>query len=92
VHGDLPVRIIWVLEGEEEIGSPHLHQFLMDHSEELKGDGCIWEFGGHTWEHVPNLTLGLKGMLSVELVATGANRDLHHGPIKARAEPVSRCA
>jgi acetylornithine deacetylase/succinyl-diaminopimelate desuccinylase-like protein len=90
VHGELPVRIVWVLEGEEEIGSPHLHNFLMEHREELKGDGCIWEFGGHTWEHVPNLTLGLKGMLAVELVATGANRDLHSGLAAAVPSPVWR--
>jgi len=90
VHGELPVRIIWVLEGEEEIGSPHLHEFLMEHRDELKGEGCIWEFGGHTWEHVPNLTLGLKGMLSVELVATGANRDLHSGLAAAVPSPVWR--
>jgi acetylornithine deacetylase/succinyl-diaminopimelate desuccinylase-like protein len=90
VHGDLPVRIVWVLEGEEEVGSPHLHDFLMEHRDELKGEGCIWEFGGHTWEHVPNLTLGLKGMLSVELTATGANRDLHSGLAAGVPSPVWR--
>jgi acetylornithine deacetylase/succinyl-diaminopimelate desuccinylase-like protein len=90
VHGDLPVRIVWVLEGEEEIGSPHLHDFLLEHRDELKGEGCIWEFGGYGWDHVPNLTLGLKGMLSVELVATAAKRDVHSGLAAYVPSPVWR--
>jgi acetylornithine deacetylase/succinyl-diaminopimelate desuccinylase-like protein len=90
VHVELPVRIVWVLEGEEEIGSPHLHKFLEAHRAELQGEGCIWEFGGYTWDHIPNLTLGLKGMLSVELVATAANRDLHSGLAAYVPSPVWR--
>jgi acetylornithine deacetylase/succinyl-diaminopimelate desuccinylase-like protein len=90
VHGELPVRIVWVLEGEEEIGSPHLHTFLEAHRDELKGEGCIWEFGGYGWNHEPNLTIGLKGMLSVELVATAANRDLHSGLAAYVPSPVWR--
>jgi len=90
VQGNLPVRIVWVLEGEEEIGSPHLHTFLDEHRDGLKGEGVIWEFGGYSWDHVPNLTLGLKGMLSVELVATAANRDLHSGLAAYVPSPVWR--
>src|SRR6478672_2550443 len=66
VQGSLPVRVVWLLEGEEEIGSPHLDKFIAEHIEELKADGCIWEFGNYTWDGTPNLYLGLKGMLSVE--------------------------
>jgi acetylornithine deacetylase/succinyl-diaminopimelate desuccinylase-like protein len=88
VHGDLPIRVVWVLEGEEEIGSPHLDPFILAHRDELKADGCIWEFGGYTWEGQPNVTLGLKGMLSVELVATTANRDLHSGNASHVPSPV----
>lgn len=90
VRGDLPVRIVWLLEGEEEIGSPHLDTFISDHRDELSADGCIWEFGNYTWEGVPNVSLGLKGMLSVELVARGANRDLHSAMAAYVVSPVWR--
>ncbi len=90
VRGELPVQVVWVLEGEEEIGSPHLDKFILAHRDELKADGCIWEFGGYTWDGVPNVTLGLKGMLSVELVARGANRDIHSGNAAYVPNPVWR--
>jgi acetylornithine deacetylase/succinyl-diaminopimelate desuccinylase-like protein len=90
VRGDLPVRIIWLLEGEEEIGSPHLDAFINSHKDELQADGCIWEFGGYTWDGIPNITLGLKGMLSVELIARGANRDLHSAMAAFVVSPVWR--
>ena len=90
VHGELPIQVVWLLEGEEEIGSPHLDSFIAAHRDELRADGCIWEFGGYTWEGVPNVTLGLKGMLSVELVATGANRDIHSGNAAYVPSPVWR--
>ncbi|MEO8286386.1 MAG: M20/M25/M40 family metallo-hydrolase [Chloroflexota bacterium] len=90
VNGELPVRIVWILEGEEEIGSPHLDAFLAANREQLQGEGCIWEFGGYGWDHVPSLILGLKGMLSVELIATAANRDLHSGLAAYVPSPVWR--
>lgn len=90
VRGSLPVRVIWLLEGEEEIGSPHLDSFIQAHADDLKADGCIWEFGGYTWDEVPNITLGLKGMLSVELTARGANRDLHSALAAYVPSPVWR--
>ncbi|MEO5952158.1 MAG: M20/M25/M40 family metallo-hydrolase [Chloroflexia bacterium] len=88
VNGELPIQVIWLLEGEEEIGSPHLDQFILSHTDELRADGCVWEFGGYSWDGQPNVTLGLKGMLSVELVATGANRDLHSGTAAYVPSPV----
>lgn len=90
VTGALPVRVIWLLEGEEEIGSPHLDRFIGEHKDDLKANGCIWEFGGYTWDGIPNITLGLKGMLSVELVAHGANRDLHSAMASFVTSPVWR--
>ncbi|MDQ3704237.1 MAG: M20/M25/M40 family metallo-hydrolase [Chloroflexota bacterium] len=79
VQGELPVRVVWVLEGEEEIGSPNLEKFVLEHGEELRADGCIWEFGTHTWDGQPVVHLGLKGMLSIELTARNGKRDLHSG-------------
>ncbi len=90
ITGDLPVRVVWIIEGEEEIGSPHLDGFLIEHRGELQAVGCVWEFGSHTWEGVPNLILGLKGMLSVELEARAAGRDLHSGLAAYVPSPVWR--
>lgn len=90
VRGSLPVRILWLLEGEEEIGSPHLDPFIAEHRDRLQADGCIWEFGNYTWEGVPNVYLGLKGMLSVELIARGAVRDLHSANAAIVNSPVWR--
>ncbi len=90
VTGELPVRIVWLIEGEEEIGSPNLDAFIAGHKDELRADGCIWEFGSHTYGGTPNIYLGLKGMLSVELVARGANRDLHSATAAYVPSPVWR--
>lgn len=90
VHGELPVRIVWLLEGEEEIGSPNLEKFVLEHRDDLAAVGCIWEFGTHTWEGTPVIHLGLKGMLSIELSAKGANRDLHSGSAAYVESPVWR--
>jgi acetylornithine deacetylase/succinyl-diaminopimelate desuccinylase-like protein len=76
-HGRLPIKVKWIIEGEEEIGSPSLDAFLLDYHERLTADGCLWEFGTFTWEGAPVITLGMKGMLTVELSVPGPNRDLH---------------
>lgn len=90
VNGSLPVRVVWLLEGEEEIGSPHLDEIIAAHRGELRADGCIWEFGNYTWDGTPNVYLGLKGMLSVELTARSANRDLHSANAAFVPSPVWR--
>jgi acetylornithine deacetylase/succinyl-diaminopimelate desuccinylase-like protein len=90
VHGDLPVRIVWLLEGEEEIGSPNLEAFMREHRDDLRADGCIWEFGGYTWDGAPKIYLGLKGMLTVDLIARGPSRDIHSGNAAYVQSPVWR--
>jgi acetylornithine deacetylase/succinyl-diaminopimelate desuccinylase-like protein len=90
VRGNLPIRVLWLLEGEEEIGSPNLDKFISENKDKLRADGCIWEFGGYTWEGIPNVTLGLKGMLSIEMTARGANRDLHSANAAIVVSPVWR--
>jgi acetylornithine deacetylase/succinyl-diaminopimelate desuccinylase-like protein len=90
VHGSLPVRVIWLLEGEEELGSPNLDRFIQEHGAEFQADGCIWEFGGYTNDGAPNITLGLKGMLSIELIARTAARDLHSANAAFVPSPVWR--
>jgi acetylornithine deacetylase/succinyl-diaminopimelate desuccinylase-like protein len=77
VRGDLPLNLRFVIEGEEEIGSPNLANFTADHPELCAADACIWEFGGRALSGQPQIHLGLKGMCYVELHAHGASSDLH---------------
>jgi acetylornithine deacetylase/succinyl-diaminopimelate desuccinylase-like protein len=74
----LPVNIVWVIEGEEEIGSPYLDQFVAPQADLLRGAyGCVWEGGGKNARDRYEIALGCKGLLYVELRARGAARDLH---------------
>ncbi|ANE42452.1 M20/M25/M40 family metallo-hydrolase [Deinococcus puniceus] len=75
--GQLPLRIRWLLEGEEEVGSPSLDAFVEAHADELRADGCWWEFGSITPEGRPVASLGLKGVMCVELRCRVADSDLH---------------
>jgi len=77
VHGELPLNVKFIVEGEEEIGSPHLGEFAERHPELVRADGYIWEFGDRDFKERPQVYLGLKGILYVELQARGAARELH---------------
>ena len=78
-HGELPCGIIFVVEGEEETSSPHLGQFLREHQAELKAQAGIWEAGGLDSEGQAVVTLGLRGVLGVELAVKVMDRDAHSG-------------
>ncbi len=75
--GELPVRIRWCLEGAEEIGSPGFHDFVWKNADRLRADACIWEGGGVNWDGRPLITLGVKGLLYVELECVAASTDSH---------------
>jgi acetylornithine deacetylase/succinyl-diaminopimelate desuccinylase-like protein len=75
--GDVPVNIKFFVEGEEEIGSPNLEPIVKAYRHVLAADAAIWEFGGTDRQGRPHLYLGLKGVLSVELRAKGARKDVH---------------
>ena len=77
VTGNVPVNIKFFVEGEEEIGSPNLEPVIREYRDLFSADAAIWEFGGTDRRGRPNLYLGLKGVLSVELKATDASRDVH---------------
>jgi len=77
--GDLPCNIKFVIEGEEETASVHLHQFILEHKELLAADACIWEFGGVNEEDVPIQYLGLRGICYVELSVESLSTDVHSG-------------
>lgn len=76
-EGELPCGVRFVIEGEEEIGSPNLAAFVAAQRERLAADACIWETGGVNWRDQPTVHLGVKGILYVELLARAAARDVH---------------
>ena len=76
--GALPLKIKFVVEGEEEIGSIHLPQFVKENHALIEGvDGCLWEAGYKDVNDRPVISCGVKGIVYVELHARGAKRDLH---------------
>lgn len=76
-RGELPERVKFIIEGEEEIGSPHLDAFAQANQELVRADACIWEAGYTDPQGRPEIYLGVKGILYVEFVDRQANTDLH---------------
>lgn len=76
-QGDLPVRIRWVVEGEEEIGSVNLRPWVQAHADKLKVDGVLWEGGGYDEAGCPTFGLGGKGIAYFDLHCQGPSQDLH---------------
>ncbi|MFQ6012654.1 MAG: M20/M25/M40 family metallo-hydrolase [Thermoplasmata archaeon] len=75
--GDLPVRLRFMVEGEEEMSSPHLGAFWKRHQSLFEADGATIEGSGHTADGVPTMQLGSKGILYVELTVRKAAVDQH---------------
>ncbi|MDQ0393526.1 MULTISPECIES: M20/M25/M40 family metallo-hydrolase [Xanthobacteraceae] len=73
----LPYRVVWILEGEEEVGSPSLSGFLASRFPDLKSDLCWWEYGEIDTTGRPVILLGFKGLLAVELSCRTSAADLH---------------
>jgi acetylornithine deacetylase/succinyl-diaminopimelate desuccinylase-like protein len=78
-NGDLPCNIKFLVEGEEEIGSVHLPEFVREHKERLAADACIWEFGEVDFREVPMQYTGMRGICYVELSVETAGIDVHSG-------------
>jgi acetylornithine deacetylase/succinyl-diaminopimelate desuccinylase-like protein len=75
--GKLPVKVKFIVEGEEEIGSPSLQAFVRANRDLLACDGCIWEGAGRDQQDRSVLCLGLKGVVHLELRLKEAKVDLH---------------
>ncbi|HVB72189.1 MAG TPA: M20/M25/M40 family metallo-hydrolase [Ktedonobacteraceae bacterium] len=78
-NGTLPCNIKVLLEGEEEVGSPHMPEFMRAHRDELQADLVIVSDGPVHENGQSTISLGVRGVLDIELRARGANRDLHSG-------------
>ena len=75
--GDVPCNIKFVVEGEEEIGSPYIDQYLKKYRDKFACDAVIWEFGYVDAKNRPIISLGMKGLLFVELFLKESIRDAH---------------
>jgi len=79
VTGGLPVRVKFLVEGEEEISSPSLEPFIEANRDLLAADAWVWEFGGVDHAGRPQVVLGLRGILYVEFRVRTLARDAHSG-------------
>jgi acetylornithine deacetylase/succinyl-diaminopimelate desuccinylase-like protein len=78
-NGELPITIKWIVEGEEEIGSPHFEALTKQFGDLLKADGTLWEGGGFNEKDQAELAIGFRGMLYVEYSVELMKSDAHSG-------------
>jgi acetylornithine deacetylase/succinyl-diaminopimelate desuccinylase-like protein len=79
LHGELPIRVKVILEGDEETGSVPLPKFIEANRARLKADLCCYSDGPMFPNDQPVLLMGVRGNLGLEFVAKGAKRNLHSG-------------
>ncbi|MDF9800624.1 acetylornithine deacetylase/succinyl-diaminopimelate desuccinylase-like protein [Catalinimonas alkaloidigena] len=77
--GQLPCNVKFMLEGEEEVGSDHLPDFVKSNKEKLKADVILISDTDIIDNDNPSITVGLRGMSYMQVEVTGPNRDLHSG-------------
>jgi acetylornithine deacetylase/succinyl-diaminopimelate desuccinylase-like protein len=97
-RGTLPVNVVFLIEGEEEIGSEHLPAFLTEHRERLACDAVLISDTTMFAPGLPSITMGLRGLAYMEIRVRGAQGDLHSGmyggavanPANALAEIIAK--
>jgi acetylornithine deacetylase/succinyl-diaminopimelate desuccinylase-like protein len=77
--GSLPTNIKFIIEGEEEIGSPNLGKFVATHKDLLKADVILISDTAMISLETPSIDIGVRGLSYIEVEVTAANRDLHSG-------------
>jgi len=75
----LPCNVKFMVEGEEEVGSPSLGKFCEQNKELLKADVILVSDTGMIAPDIPSITTGLRGLAYMEVEVTGPNKDLHSG-------------
>lgn len=96
--GSLPVNIKLLIEGEEEIGSEHLDQFVKDNKELLKADLVLISDSSMFAKGVPSICYSLRGLAYMQIDLVGPTKDLHsgsfggtvHNPIQALSEIIAQ--
>ena len=97
--GELPCNIKFIIEGEEEIGSPSLGDFVSSHKELLKADVILISDTSMISLETPSIEIGVRGLAYIQVELTGPNRDLHSGvyggaianPITMLAKMIASC-
>lgn len=77
--GSLPCNVKFMLEGEEEVGSPNLYKWCEDNRELVKADIILVSDTSLIAWDVPSITTGLRGLAYMQVEVTGPNKDLHSG-------------
>ena len=78
-HGEVPVTLRFLIEGEEEVGSKTFEKIAHKHAEQLHADGCLWESGGFDSGDRPTIFFGVRGLLYVQLRVKMLDFDQHSG-------------
>ncbi|HLV42683.1 MAG TPA: dipeptidase [Brumimicrobium sp.] len=78
-NNELPCNVKFMIEGEEEVGSPNLAIFIKEHTQRLAADIILVSDTGIISNEDPSITTGLRGLSYIEVEVTGPNRDLHSG-------------
>jgi acetylornithine deacetylase/succinyl-diaminopimelate desuccinylase-like protein len=97
--GSLPTNIKFIIEGEEEIGSPNLGKFVAGHTDLLKADVILISDSAMISLDNPSIDIGVRGLSYIEVEVTGPNRDLHSGvyggavanPVTILARMIASC-
>lgn len=89
---ELGLRVKYIVEGEEEIGSPTLEKLVLDRIEWFRADGGIWETAYVRRDGRLSISLGFKGMVYLEVKIKGASRDVHSGYSPLVPNPAWRMA
>ncbi|GAB4425267.1 MAG: dipeptidase [Bacteroidia bacterium] len=77
--GPLPCNVKFIIEGEEEVGSDNLGDFVRAHKDMLRADIILISDTSMIANDVPSITVGLRGLSYLQVEVTGPNRDLHSG-------------
>jgi acetylornithine deacetylase/succinyl-diaminopimelate desuccinylase-like protein len=78
-NGKLPVNIKFILEGEEEVGSAHLDDFIRQHKDDLSADVVVISDSAMFGRGVPSMCYGLRGLVYFQIDLRGSSTDLHSG-------------
>jgi acetylornithine deacetylase/succinyl-diaminopimelate desuccinylase-like protein len=78
-HGKLPVNVKFLIEGEEEVGGASITKYVEEHPDRLKADVALVSDTNMYAPGLPTLDIGLRGLVYMEVEATGPARDLHSG-------------
>ena len=90
VHGSLPVKLTFFLEGEEESGSPSLVPYMKEHRDALRADIALICDTGLFDPETPGITTMLRGLVGTEVIIHGPDRDLHSGSFGGAAQNPAR--